>query len=167
MHTTMSNLNYEENWKKFLKCKECWEFKELNNENWYKHKQWFMWVLWRCKECIKRWRKSEHELVMARIYDKNRYYNNKSRRKYILDYSSKNKKERWLSSIHSRTDNCIHKHWLRPDCCSVCWLKHNRIVAHHPNYLKWYEVVFVCPICHSKIHLWKIQCPKPIKLLPF
>lgn len=66
MHTTMANLNYEKDGKVFLKCKECGEFKEVNIENWYRHSEGFLWVLWRCKECIKKWRKTEYERWMAR-----------------------------------------------------------------------------------------------------
>lgn len=155
----------EKDWKLYLKCKECWDFKEINNDNRYKHSAWFMGVLWRCKECIKKWRSSERERVMARKCDNNRYHNNTNRKKCIFESASRRRKERWLQWLHSKTEYAIKKLWISISKCSICWKTHNRIVAHHPDYSKRYEIVFVCPICHSNIHLWKIQCPTPIKIL--
>ena len=184
MHTTMANEIIEKNWKKFLKCKECWEFKELNLDNWYKHSQWFMWVLWRCKECIKRWRGTEHELAMARIRDRNRYYSDDGKRKlwqkkwykeYIkrdyvskkrYDYNKKRNKEMWYKNIHLRTYRLIKKLWIRPHICPIC-NQQKKVVAHHPDYTKENEIVFCCDECHFKIHSWKIECPTPLTLLPF
>lgn len=170
MHTTMANDVIEKNWKKFLKCKECWEFKELNLDNWYKHSQWFMWVLWRCKECIKRWRHSERELIMARKRDINRWRNNPHRHEYILKNNSIRRRNKWYWNIHLKVSRLMKRLWIeRPKQCTICWCE-NVIYAHHPDYNNVYEVVFVCQPCHSKIHSWKIQCPKPInlkKFLPF
>lgn len=167
MHTTMANENYEKDWKRFLKCKECWEFKELNEQNWYKHHQWFMWVLWRCKECIKKWRSSERELIMARKRDSDRWHNNPKRHEYMSKANIIRRKVKWYWKIHQRVSKIIKKLWIdRPSKCTICWCE-NKIYAHHPDYNKPYEVVFVCQPCHSKIHSWKIKCPTPLKLLPF
>ncbi len=167
MHTTMANDVIEKNWKKFLKCKECWEFKELSFDNWYKHSKWFMWVLWRCKECIKTWRKTEYERYMARIIDNNRYYNNPKRRDYIMETAKRRVEIKWYWRIHWITNNKISKLKCKPKICSVCWLEHKRIVAHHPDYSKRYEIVFCCPICHSKIHKWEIKKLNVINLFTF
>lgn len=161
MHTTMANENYEKEWKKFLKCKECGEFKEINGENWYKHPQWFMWVLGRCKECILNGRKTEHELEMARIRDNNRYKNNENRRRMIALYSKERKKRHLLENElwelnHLRTDRLIRRLWIRPSICPICW-KNWRIVAHHPDIDIWWEIVFCCQPCHDRIHKWVIN----------
>lgn len=167
MHTTMTNDVIEKNWKKFLKCKECWEFKELNLDNWYNHSQWFMWVLWRCKECIKRWRHSERELIMARKRDINRWRNNPHRHEYILKNNSIRRCNKWYWNIHLKVSRLMKRLWIeRPKQCTICWCE-NVIYAHHPDYNNVYEVVFVCQPCHSKIHSWKIQCPKPVDLKSF
>lgn len=103
----MANTSYELGWKTFLKCKECWEFKELCSDNWYKHKEWYLWVLWRCKECIKAWRKTERELKMARIRDKKRYHSEK-RQSWIKKYTEENydvikkRKELWYKNNPER-----------------------------------------------------------------
>lgn len=157
MHTTMAWEFYEKEWKTFLKCKECGEFKELIIDNWYPHNQWFMWFLWRCKDCIRKWRKTERERVMSRKRDTDRYHNNPERRAYIFESSTRRRKIKWYSSIHLKTDRHIKKLWCRPYICPFCWKFHERIIAHHPDYSKRYEVVFCCPSCHSKIHNWDIE----------
>lgn len=169
MHTTMANENYEKEWKKFLKCKECWEFKELNNVNRYPHNQWFMWVLWRCKECILKWRKTKHELQMARIRDMERYKNDPKRNEYVKLCTKKRTKRHSLDNPnrnknHEKADRKIKKLWVRPKTCPICWYEW-RIVAHHPDINIWNEVVFCCQICHDKIHRNKIECPKPLDLI--
>lgn len=169
MHTTMANENYEKEWKKFLKCKECGEFKEINSENWYPHKEGYLWVLWRCKECILKWRKTEHELQMARIRDRDRYKNNSKRREFVYESSKRrnkirNEENRNWDLSHGRADFKIKQLWIRPKTCPICWYEW-RIVAHHPDINIWSEIVFCCQICHDKIHRNKIECPKPLDLL--
>lgn len=163
----MANDFYKEGWKTFLKCKQCNVFKELNNCNWYKHKQWFLWVSWRCKECILAWRKTEHELEMARKRDYNRYHNNIERRKYQQEKSSLKRKEKWYWHIHTKTERTISKLGIRPSVCQFCW-RSDRILAHHPNYNERYNIVFCCQRCHNKIHKGNINIEwKNIYLIPF
>lgn len=158
----MANDNYKKDWKIYLKCKQCSTFKEINKDNWYYHNEWFLWVLWRCKECILKWRKTEHELEMARKRDRDRYHNNKKRRDYIYRSSDLRDKKhiqenkKWRA-YHLRTTRRIKKLWIRPNSCPICWYEW-RIVAHHPDINKWNEIVFCCQICHDKIHRWKISC---------
>jgi len=165
----MANTSYELGWKTFLKCKGCWEFKELNTENWYTHKEGYLWVLWRCKKCILAWRKTEHERKMARERDKDRYYNNPKRREYVYQ-SSKERTERhekeggWWNKYHLRTNRIIKKLWIRPKECPICWYKW-RIVAHHPDYKEWNKIVFCCQPCHDKIHKKKLDKYTVIDLL--
>lgn len=165
----MANTSYELWWKTFLKCKECGEFKEINSENWYPHKEGYLWVLWRCKECILKWRKTEHEMNMARIRDRDRYINNKLRRDYIHKSTKERtkkhmKKTPTRNANHIKADRKIKKLWVRPKACPICWYEW-RIIAHHPDINIWNEVVFCCQICHDKIHKNKIKCPSPLDLL--
>lgn len=153
----MANDFYKDGWKTFLKCKECNVFKELNNDNWYYHKEWFLWVLGRCKECILAWRKTKHELEMARKRDRDRYYNSPERREYIFKSWSERRKRKWYWKIHCDTARLIKKMWVRPSVCPICNDYEWRIIAHHPDYNKPHEIVFCCQICHDKIHKWKIE----------
>lgn len=152
----MANDYYIENWKNFLKCKECWEFKEICKDNRYSHNEWFLGVLWRCKECIKKWRRTEKERIMARKRDNDRYHNNLKRRSYIFETSTIRRKIKWYNSIHLKTERRIKELWIRPENCPICW-KWGRIIAHHYDYTKPFNIVFCCDICHSKIHNNKIK----------
>ena len=144
---------------KLLVCKECWLEKNLSE--YYKHPLGYLWVMWRCKECIKAWRKSEREKVMSRTRDKDRYYNNSVRRAYIFKSSSERRIRKWYANVHCKANRMIEKYW-RPSCCSVCdwivdWKTILRILFHHPDYMKPYEWVFCCDLCHAKIHLWLVN----------
>ena len=165
----MASEFYKEWNKTFLKCKECWQFKELNNSNWYKHNEWFMWYLWRCKDCIKKGRKSERELAMARKRDYNRYHNNPKRKedvfkssyKRVLEHLETNKNWR---NIHTKACRLIKAKWIRPTCCPICWRKW-KVVAHHIDEYVWHNIVFCCVPCHAKIHKWEITEYSVINLL--
>lgn len=162
----MANDYYKTGDKTFLKCKQCNTFKELNDVNWYKHKEGFMWVLWRCKECIKAWRKTEHEREMARKRDMDRYYNNPERRAYIFETSTERRKRKWYWALHLKTGRYIKKAWLRPDKCPICGYEW-RIIAHHPSYEKRNEIAFCCQPCHDKIHQGEIEDYEVINILDF
>lgn len=138
-----------------LECKQCKKYKNLSM--YYKHKQWYLWVLWRCKECILLGRKTEPELLMSRKRDADRYYNNEKRRNYIFASSKERRKEKWYWKIHLKTSRKIKKLWIRPDKCPLCGRTDSRIEAHHFNYNYWYKVIFACSICHSKLDQWKIN----------
>lgn len=43
---------------------------------------------------------------------------------------------------------------VKPGECSVCHGSEHRIEAHHPDYSKRLEVVWLCAPCHKKVH-WK------------
>ena len=150
MHTTMTI------------CKVCKLDKEDIKENWYFNKWKRFWL--KCKACTLEWRKSEHERVMARKRDMERYRNNPERRKYLYLMWNKRRKLKWYNPIHLKAEKKITKLNLRPDVCPICWYKW-RIIAHHPDYTKPYDVVFCCQICHDKIHKNKIKCPKPITII--
>ena len=149
MHTTMTI------------CKICKIDKEDTRENWYFHEWKRFWL--KCKQCTLEWRKSEYERAMARERDRERYYNNPKRREYIFKTSKERKKRTWHTRIYNRVKRKSDKLWVRPRICPICWYEW-RIVAHHPDYSKPYEIVFCCQICHDKIHRQKIECPTPIDL---
>ena len=41
---------------------------------------------------------------------------------------------------------------IRPNTCSICENKSNRIISHHNDYLLPLKVIWVCFSCHQKIH---------------
>lgn len=152
MHTTMTI------------CKTCNTNKEDTKENWYYYNGKRHWL--KCKECMLKGRKSEHELGLARERDRKRYQNNPERRKYLFESGRKRRKEKWYNPIHLKTERRIVKLWVRPKTCPICW-RESRIISHHPDYSKPFEIIFCCQICHDKIHRWKIKCPEHINLKSF
>lgn len=96
-----------------------------------------------------------------------REYRQKNKSK-INEKIKKKKKETWQGAIHLKTDRKIKELWIRPDSCSICQKK-DKVQAHHPDYNKWYEVIFLCPSCHQRVHNWWFECPKDkvINLLNF
>ena len=157
MRIIMSNPTKELNGKTYLQCKQCDQYKQLGKECWYKHNEWYLWVLWRCKECIKEWRKTDKELTMARKRDIDRYYNNPKRRDYIYKSSRERRKEKWYEKIHSACYRRIKSLWIRPEHCPICNSIGKRIEAHHHNYMKPRCIIFCCKICHSKLDRWIID----------
>ena len=65
---------------------------------------------------------------------------------------------------YNKTGNLIRKLWIRPKVCPICW-SNKRIISHHPDYNKWYEIIFCCDKCHRNIHTWHLECPPIINLL--
>ena len=124
----------------------------------------------------KEWRENnkEHFLQKCRDYREN---NKEFYKEYMESYRGEHKDElrekrvkrdleKGYIEIHNITANKIRKLWIRPLICPICG-KRKRIYTHHPNYERWYEVVFCCQSCHLKIHSWAIECPTPINLLDY
>jgi hypothetical protein len=132
-------------------CKECWELKSLSE--FYNHYKWKNWVLSRCKDCIKKWRRSERERKIARIRDNKRskttkriQYNTIKTKEYRLKNPLKYKAHSLISNYYKNND--------RPNECSICNSNDN-IELHHEDYNKPNEVIPLCSLCHSKYHKWE------------
>lgn len=97
------------------------------------------------------------------VYKRRREKYYSTHRDQYLQMQRKRKRESGYEPIRTRTRNLIRKLWIRPKQCPICWAE-RKIEAHHPDYNKWYEVVFCCTKCHQRIHFWWFECPKPINL---
>jgi len=147
-------------------CKECLKEKVLTD--FYKHPQWVMWTLPRCKECIKKWRKSERERKMARINDLKRSKKPK-RIKYQRERTIKYRQEHKNKyNAHKKVWNYLKniKYKYNFECC-ICLTK-NKIELHHEDYNKPNEIIPFCSLHHKWYHYWKnwIDLSKKI-ILPF
>lgn len=151
----MASNHKEIGWVIHLQCKQCEEFKALTY--YYTHPEWYMWVLWRCRDCIKWGRKTEAELEMARVRDRDRYHNNPKRNKWVKQNSAKRRKEKWYWIIHWACARRIKLLWIRPTVCPICEKEHNRIEAHHFDYSQPRKIIFACKICHCKLDMWKLD----------
>ena len=78
----------EINWKLYLCCNHCWEFKEATPDNRQKNKRWILWFSTRCKKCMSEYAKNNKEKY--RSY----YYNNREKKlEYIKRYTEEHKEE--------------------------------------------------------------------------
>ena len=119
------------------------------------------------KAKIKNYQKeySKAHKLEKREYDK--IYRNENREKYrayFKEYRIKNKeilrgkreadiKEKIRNPVHRKLNWYLRKNKIiRPTKCTICWCEWKKIVAHHPNYDEWYNVVFCCESCHRDIH---------------
>ena len=143
-------------------CKECRELKNISD--YYSHPQWKNWVLWRCKECIKRWRKTDKELKMARIRDKKR--SNSTERLKQLNNQCKKYRSKYPEKYkaHWIVNNYFRYHLEdRPKHCSNCNTipsENKWIVMHHEDYNKPREIIALCKLCHSWYHSWRVDIDK-------
>lgn len=147
-------------------CKECGVEKELTE--FYKHPQWVLWTLPRCKECIKKWRRSEREREMSRIIDNKRSKTEK-RKKYQKKRDIKrNKTNQIKKNAHIKVWNFIRNNKGKYNFkCVICW-KQDRIEKHHEDYNKPNEIIPFCSLHHKRRHCWDFEVKKErIIILPF
>lgn len=139
-------------------CSKCKKELPATREYRYTSKTTKDWWYSSCKECKN---KVIHEYIHTEEYRENRKLRWKKYREYLYQH----RKEKWYNRIHKRAKRRIDETIWRPKICPICWELPTRIIAHHPDYSKWYEIVFCCTQCHDKIHKWKITDYEIINLL--
>jgi len=151
------------------KCIKCGVVKPL--EEFYKHPEMSDGYTNKCKECTKKENKENRckKIEYYREYDRQRADLPKrvyARKKYAIEHKNDevakkrkveaNRKYRRehkdRQNAHSKINqkNCSVKN-LKPSCCSICGKKEN-LQAHHSDYSKPLEVLWVCDSCHKMIH---------------
>lgn len=154
------------------KCKQCLSLKPISD--FYKQKSSSHGHMSKCKECIKsnvkKYRAENKEKIME--YDRNRP--NKEDRKIknknritALKYSNNQKfmetyvlpKRQWdLKNMHKKSANLKVSRAIqigllkRPKSCSKCAETKN-IEAHHEDYSKPLDVIWLCTKCHGERHV--------------
>lgn len=134
------------------KCFKCGKKKDATF--FYKHSEMADGHLGKCKECAKK-DVTEHRLKnieRVRAYDRERgklphriksclKNTRKYRKVYPLRYAAQ-----------AILNNAVRsKKIKKPKKCSICYKK-KKIYGHHEDYYKPLEVVWVCQVCHKKIH---------------
>lgn len=115
------------------------------------------------KERLMQYQRDYRKHNLDKCEERNRKYYEHNKK----DMSMKKRKKReemWYKKIHDMVQRELKKRWWYPDRCTYCGKK-KKNYAHHPNYDKWNEVVFLCSSCHQRVHNWEIICPKPIDIL--
>jgi len=132
-------------------CYKCNKQKPLSE--FYKHSAMQDGYLGKCKDCartdVKNNRIKREEYYQE--YDKLRYKNNPNRREQCLN-SHKRMRSLYPDRYKARTalNNAVRdKRIERPVVCSKC-KQRGGIEAHHEDYSKPLDVVWLCSTCHAK-----------------
>lgn len=158
------------------KCFKCGVIKPL--DEFYKHSQMLDGHLNKCKECAKK-------DVRKNRTDKLEYYQEYDRNRSSLPQRVSLRKKvsgKWLEdgrhaaavarhkkrfpekySARNKVNHAIHDGRLTPPTtCSMCGKETVNIHAHHADYSKPLEVMWLCTECHGKEHRKYPRKPKTI-----
>lgn len=132
-------------------CFKCREEKPLSE--FYAHKKMRDGHLNKCKECTKRDVKSNYRKnrVQRQDYEKRREQDPK-RKAAKLEYMRKVRASN-PEAYKARTavDNALRDGRLKKEACVLCHCE-ERVQAHHPDYSKPLDVVWLCRDCHRRHH---------------
>ncbi len=131
-------------------CRECGQ--ELPAEQFYRHAAMLDGRLNKCKKCVKR-RVSKHReknVEKIREYDRQRS-KTPERQKHLRDNAAQYREhhpDRYRAT--TAVGNALRDgRLIKPSQCSECGaLCH--VHAHHADYSRPLDVVWLCPICHSQ-----------------
>jgi hypothetical protein len=130
-------------------CFKCKKTKTLND--FYKHKGMADGYLGKCKDCTKQdTRRHRFENESVREYDKKRY-KIPERRAHVAMVSKKWRMENPEGyRAHTAIGNAIRDKKIIRMPCEVCGNKKTH--AHHEDYSKPFEVKWLCPLHHHRLH---------------
>lgn len=135
--------------------KQCFKCgRVLDIEDFYTHPRMKDGHLGKCKECTKHdsFIRSRQKSDQIREYEKARSQTEKrkqNRRIYVAKYKKEHPER---IAINLRVSRAIKSgKIIKPECCSICG-KRGQTVAHHHDYSKPLDVIFVCQSCHKRIH---------------
>ena len=135
--------------------KQCFKCgRVLDIEEFYMHRGMKDGHLGKCKECTKHdsFIRSRQKVDQIREYEKVRSQTEKRKQNMRLYTKKYKQKHPERTAIMLRVQRAIRSGMLkRPECCSICGKK-TRIYAHHSDYSKPLDVIFVCQSCHKRIH---------------
>lgn len=145
------------------KCKKC--NKNLAVSSYYKHRQMANGILNICKTCTKK-RVSKHRrknIERIRAYDRSR--GNRQDASYRKYYYQKNKEISKMSKLKyiienpekRSAHNIVTKYILngsikKPTNCSTKGCSKKKIQAHHDDYSKPLDIMWLCTSCHGLRH---------------
>jgi hypothetical protein len=128
------------------KCFKCGEVKPLSE--FYKHPQMSDGHVNKCKDCNKRdVRKNRKDKVdYYRAYDRER--GNRQGIDYLRKYRAENPEK---YRAHSILNKAVSRGKIHKQPCEICGTT-ERIEAHHEDYSKPLDVIWLCSMHHSWIH---------------
>lgn len=121
----------------------------------------------KCKLCCKKYRqknREEYNKAHREWYKKNGQERGKDYyKRYIKPWKKAHPEaERARKKLQY---NIKHGYIERFNKCEICNQNHRKISAHHPDYDKPLNVIWVCPSCHKNIHLSNLDKIKDINIL--
>lgn len=135
--------------------KECFRcHRLLPLEDFYVHKEMKDGHLNKCKDCTKKdvAIRARRDFEKIQKYERSRQnlpHRIESRRRAFEKYKKEHPER---NAICLKVQRAIKAGKItRPSTCSICGKK-GRIVAHHADYSKPLDVIFVCQCCHKRIH---------------
>ena len=128
-------------------CKEIKTFDEFSNSK--HHKDGLHNNCRKCrKEICKKWR-TNNARKKKKDDQEYRLNNPEKFRKYVEKWRNNNPEK---TKAHIKVRSAIKKGLLTPTKCEKCEST-EKIEAHHPDYAKPLEVMWLCRKCHKKIHI--------------
>lgn len=68
---------------------------------------------------------------------------------------------------HTLVNRAVHRGELvRPECCQSCGERASRIHGHHDDYSQPLAVVWLCSVCHTKVHRGEALTVQPVVSAP-
>lgn len=133
------------------RCFKCSTLKPL--EDFYAHPAMKDGTLGKCKECTKadRARNYRERIEKYRDYERRRA-RTKHRRAWVAEQCKKSQQrnpEKWRA--RSMVNNALLKGKLEKEPCRECGTS-ERVEAHHADYSKPLDVVWLCFVCHRRLH---------------
>lgn len=138
---------------KIKKCARCKESKSL--DNFYKGRKYYNSY---CKKCWYFYTKEyedTHPKYKIKHQEVDRLYQARKRNFGLVDKTKENEKWREKhpkgSSAHGIVNYYIKIGKIKRKKCKIC--KEFPTYAHHEDYDKPFEIIWLCPSCHKKYHL--------------
>jgi len=131
-------------------CIACRQIKQL--DEFYRHPMMKDGYLNKCKECVKDYMKERARKNPAvQAYDRRRSRTDK-RRKHLRENAKQwNKQNPDGYKAHNAVNNALRDGKLKKEPCLGCGTI-NRVHAHHSDYSKPLDVVWLCAKCHQRMH---------------
>jgi hypothetical protein len=132
-------------------CTSCLVEKDLETQ-FYSHFGMANGYLNKCKECVKK-RVTKHRdanIERIREYDMKRFRENPERKKQARYNVTKFRKENPEKyAAQTAVGNAIRDGKLEKQMCCKCGAKAH---AHHEDYSKPFDVIWLCPAHHAEVH---------------
>lgn len=136
-----------------IRLKNCFKCKTVKPlDEFYKHGQMADGHLNKCKECTKNDanRHRQENLEKIREYDKQRAKRPERVKKNLEVSRAWRKADKRRQVAHSAVSRAIRAGKLSPEVCARCG--NEKSVAHHEDYDKPLEVIWLCQPCHKQRH---------------